>query len=132
MSLDSMADILHCMEQEGKEFWEVVLAADMEERQVSRESSLAKMLTTWQAMVDASDSYTGDRRSVSGLVGGRRPENAPVRHPGQGHVRRLRQRGHRRGPQHGGVQRLYAPHRSGPHGRSLRRAAGRAAAPVQV
>ena len=70
MSLDSMADILHCMEQEGKEFWEVVLAADMEERQVSRESSLAKMLTTWQAMVDASDSYTGDRRSVSGLVGG--------------------------------------------------------------
>ena len=33
MSLDSMADILHCMEQEGKEFWEVVLAADMEERQ---------------------------------------------------------------------------------------------------
>ena len=69
MSLDSMADILHCMEQEGKEFWEVVLAADMEERQVSRESSLAKMLTTWQAMVDASDSYTGDRRSVSGLVG---------------------------------------------------------------
>ena len=26
MSLDSMADILHCMEQEGKEFWEVVLA----------------------------------------------------------------------------------------------------------
>ena len=71
MSLDSMADILHCMEQEGKEFWEVVLAADMEERQVSRESSLAKMLTTWQAMVDASDSYTGDRRSVSGLVGGK-------------------------------------------------------------
>ena len=70
MSLDSMADILHCMEQEGKEFWEVVLAADMEERQVSRESSLSKMLTTWQAMVDASDSYTGDRRSVSGLVGG--------------------------------------------------------------
>ena len=89
MSLDSMADILHCMEQEGKEFWEVVLAADMEERQVSRESSLAKMLTTWQAMVDASDSYTGDRRQRAG--GGRRSENAAVRHPGQGHVRRLRQ-----------------------------------------
>ena len=43
MSLDSMADILHCMEQEGKGVlgrW--VLAADMEERQVSRESSLAR------------------------------------------------------------------------------------------
>ena len=130
MSLDSMADILHCMEQEGKEFWEVVLAADMEERQVSRESSLAKMLTTWQAMVDASDSYTGDRRSVSGLVGG---DGLKMRQYAiRGHVRRLRQRGHRRGPQHGGVQRLYAPHRGGPHGGSLRRTACRAAAPVQV
>ena len=39
MSLDSMADILHCMEQEGKEFWEVVLAADMEERQVTAAAS---------------------------------------------------------------------------------------------
>ena len=119
MSLDSMADILHCMEQEGKEFWEVVLAADMEERQVSRESSLSKMLTTWQAMVDASDSYTGDRRSVSGLVGGDGLKMRQYAIRGQGHVRRLRQRGHRRGPQHGGVQRLYAPHCSGPPRQAL-------------
>ena len=31
---------------------------------------MAKMLSTWQAMADAADSYTGRKRSVSGLVGG--------------------------------------------------------------
>ena len=31
---------------------------------------MAKMLTTWQAIQDAADSYTGTQRSVSGLVGG--------------------------------------------------------------
>ena len=31
---------------------------------------MAKMLLTWQAMADAADSYTGRKRSVSGLVGG--------------------------------------------------------------
>ena len=57
-------------EQEGKPFWEIVLETDMEERQVTRSQSLAKMLLTWQAMADAADNYTGRRRSVSGLVGG--------------------------------------------------------------
>ena len=42
----------------------------MEERQVSRQASMAKMLLTWQAIQDAADSYTGTQRSVSGLVGG--------------------------------------------------------------
>ena len=42
----------------------------MEERQVTRNQSMAKMLTMWQAMSDAADGYTGRRRSVSGLVGG--------------------------------------------------------------
>ena len=31
---------------------------------------MAKMLTTWQTIQDAADSYTGTQRSVSGLVGG--------------------------------------------------------------
>ena len=31
---------------------------------------MAKMLTTWQAIQDAADSYTGTQRSVSGLFGG--------------------------------------------------------------
>ena len=70
MSLDSMKEIFDRMEQEGKPFWEIVLEADMEDRQVTRNQSMAKMLLTWQAMEDAADNYTGRRRSVSGLVGG--------------------------------------------------------------
>ena len=70
MALDSMKEIFDRMEQEGKPFWEIVLETDMDERQVTRNQSMAKMLTMWQAMSDAADGYTGRRRSVSGLVGG--------------------------------------------------------------
>ena len=70
MALDSMKEIFDRMAEEGKPFWEIVLETDMEERQVSRSQSMAKMLIMWQAMVDAADNYTGRRRSVSGLVGG--------------------------------------------------------------
>ena len=70
MALASMKEIFERMAQNGQEFWEVVLADDMEERQVSREASMAKMLTTWRAMQESADSYTGRKRSVSGLVGG--------------------------------------------------------------
>ena len=70
MSLDSMKEIFDRMEAEHKPFWEIVLETDMDERQVTCQQSMAKMLTTWQYMVDAADTYTGRRRSVSGLVGG--------------------------------------------------------------
>ena len=70
MALDSMKEIFDRMEAEHKPFWEIVLETDMDERQVTRQQSMAKMLTTWQYMVDAADTYTGRRRSVSGLVGG--------------------------------------------------------------
>ena len=70
MSLDSMREIFDLMAEKGKPFWEIILEDDMETRQVTRNQSMAKMLTTWQAMVDAADSYTGQKRSVSGLVGG--------------------------------------------------------------
>ena len=70
MSLDSMKEIFDRMEADHKPFWEIVLETDMDERQVTRQQSMAKMLTTWQYMVDAADTYTGRRRSVSGLVGG--------------------------------------------------------------
>ncbi len=70
MALNSMREIFRQMEQERLAFWEVVLAYDVEERQVSPEESKAKMLLTWQAMQDAADAYTGQRRSVSGPVGG--------------------------------------------------------------
>ena len=70
MALDSMKAIFDQMAAEGKPFWEIVLENDMEERCVSRKASMAKMLSTWQAMQDAADAYTGTKRSVSGLVGG--------------------------------------------------------------
>ncbi|MBQ7466301.1 MAG: L-serine ammonia-lyase, iron-sulfur-dependent, subunit alpha, partial [Oscillospiraceae bacterium] len=70
MALDSIREILDEAQASDTSFWEVVLQADMEERQVTREASMAKMLTTWMAMQDAADAYTGTRKSVSGLVGG--------------------------------------------------------------
>ena len=68
--LDSMQQIMERAEEAGKLFWEVVLEEDMQHRQVTREQSLSRMLTTWKAMEEASHNYTGQRRSVSGLVGG--------------------------------------------------------------
>ena len=70
MSLDSMKEIFERSARENIPFWEIVLQYDMEERLVSRQASMAKMLLTWQAIQDAADSYTGTQRSVSGLVGG--------------------------------------------------------------
>ena len=70
MALDSMKEIFERSARENIPFWEIVLQYDMEERQVSRQASMAKMLSTWQALQDAADSYTGTQRSVSGLVGG--------------------------------------------------------------
>ena len=70
MSLDSMKEIFERSARENIPFWEIVLQYEMEERQVSRQASMAKMLSTWQAIQDAADSYTGTQRSVSGLVGG--------------------------------------------------------------
>ena len=70
MVLNSMSEIFEEIKTSGRPFWEIVLQYDMDERQVSRESSIAKMLTTWKAMQEAADAYTGERRSISGLVGG--------------------------------------------------------------
>ena len=70
MNLDSMQEILAAARREGKFFWEIVLETDMENRGVTRGQSLSKMAEAWHAMREASEVYTGDRRSVSGLVGG--------------------------------------------------------------
>ena len=70
MALDSMKEIFERSARENIPFWEIVLQYDMDLRQVSRQASMAKMLSTWQAIQDAADSYTGTQRSVSGLVGG--------------------------------------------------------------
>lgn len=70
MALDSMQEIFDAAESGGKEFWEVVLATDMEQRGVTAEESIEKMRLAWRAMLEADDTYRGDRRSASGLVGG--------------------------------------------------------------
>ena len=70
MALDSMKEIFEKMEEGKKPFWQVVLDTDVEERQVTAEASFEKMRTNWRAMLEAVDTYRGERRSVSGLVGG--------------------------------------------------------------
>lgn len=70
MALDSIREILDAAEAEQKPFWRVILEADMEEREVTAEASFERMRTTWRAMLESVESYEGERRSVSGLVGG--------------------------------------------------------------
>lgn len=70
MALNAMSEIFKQCKEENIPFWEVVLRYDMEDRQVTREESIGKMLTTWNVMQEASDAYTGTRKSVSGMVGG--------------------------------------------------------------
>nr|WP_326126417.1 L-serine ammonia-lyase, iron-sulfur-dependent, subunit alpha [uncultured Oscillibacter sp.] len=70
MALDSMAEILDAAEAGNKPFWQVVLEADLEEREVTAEDSFEKMRITWRAMLESVEGYQGDRRSLSGLVGG--------------------------------------------------------------
>lgn len=70
MALDSMQEIFDKSEQGQKPFWRVILDTDMEEREVSEEGSLERMRFTWKAMLESVEKYQGDRRSVSGLVGG--------------------------------------------------------------
>jgi len=70
MALDSMQEIFDATAAGNKQFWEVVLDTDMEEREVTAEQSMEKMRASWRAMLEADDTYQGDRRSASGLVGG--------------------------------------------------------------
>ena len=70
MNLDSMAEIVTAARREGKRFWEIILETDMENRGVSRTESMEKMAKNWHTMKEASEVYTGDRRSLSGMAGG--------------------------------------------------------------
>lgn len=70
MNLDSMQEIIAFCEESGKPMWELVLEADMENRGVSSEQSMLKMAQVWNAMLEASDSYNGEKRSLSGMIGG--------------------------------------------------------------
>ena len=70
MNLDSMQEIVTVCRREGKRFWEIILETDMENRGVSRGASLEKMAQNWHTMKEASEVYTGERRSLSGMAGG--------------------------------------------------------------
>ena len=70
MALDSMQEIFDKAAQSSVPFWKVVLHTDMEEREVTEAASMERMRFTWNAMLESVESYQGDRRSVSGLVGG--------------------------------------------------------------
>ena len=70
MALDSMQEIFDKAEQGQKPFWRVILDTDMEEREVTEEGSMERMRFRWKAMLESVEKYQGDRRSVSGLVGG--------------------------------------------------------------
>ena len=70
MALESMQEIFDAIEKTNQPFWRVVLATDMEEREVTEAASMERMRFTWQAMLESVESYQGERRSVSGLVGG--------------------------------------------------------------
>ena len=70
MALDSMQEIFGKMQEGQKPFWKVVQDTDVEERQVTPEASFEKMRMTWKAMLETVDTYRGDLRSLSGLVGG--------------------------------------------------------------
>ena len=70
MALESMQEIFDAIEKTNQPFWRVVLATDMEEREVTEAASMERMRFTWQAMLDSVESYQGERRSFSGLVGG--------------------------------------------------------------
>ena len=130
MALDSMEEIFDKARTEQKPFWQVVRDTDVEERQVTAEASFEKMRAAWRAMLESVDTYRAERRSVSGLVGGRRPENVGLRGPGRELLRPLSPGGHRHGPVRGGVQRLHEPDRGSPHGGELRRAAGGSGPPL--
>lgn len=70
MALESMQEIFERIEKTQKPFWRTILETDMDEREVTETESMERMRYTWKAMLESVDTYQGDRRSVSGLVGG--------------------------------------------------------------
>ena len=66
----SIAEILEQSGKNKKAFWEIVMEADMENRDVSREESRQKMEQLIDVMRDADQFYEGELKSASGLSGG--------------------------------------------------------------
>ena len=70
MSYQSFEEIITVCTTENKEFWQVILEDDIAERNVTIEESMHQMQRTWEAMLNSAESYEGNLKSQSGLVGG--------------------------------------------------------------
>ena len=70
MAYLSLEEILQRCSGKGISFWKAVQLSDMEDREVTEESSFRMMEKMWNAMKEAGDTYDKDQRSRSGLVGG--------------------------------------------------------------
>lgn len=70
MSYQSFDEIINVCTSENKEFWQVILEDDIAERNVTVEESMHQMQRTWEAMLNSAESYEGNLKSKSGLVGG--------------------------------------------------------------
>ena len=66
----SFEEIAIWCRNEKKRMWEFMLEEDMRDRKVTMEKSFAEMERIFEAMMDAINTYKGDRVSASGLVGG--------------------------------------------------------------
>ena len=66
----SLEEIIQKCDKENKEFWEIVLEDDIQERQTDAASSYARMTETWDAMLLAAVNYDKKLKSSSGLIGG--------------------------------------------------------------
>ncbi len=70
MSFAYLKDILKEAKDTDSKFWEVVLAADIRERAVTKEESFETMRAMYRAMKHADETYDPTLRSASGMVGG--------------------------------------------------------------
>lgn len=70
MNYSKLQTILELCEKENKEFWQIVVEDDMQERNVSFAESFETMRTMLHAMKEADDSYDGSLKSASKMAGG--------------------------------------------------------------
>lgn len=70
MSFQSLEEIAVKSEQLQCPFWETVLKDDMEDRDITKEKSFAKMTQFYEAMKEADDTYDPTLLSPSKLAGG--------------------------------------------------------------
>lgn len=66
----SIKEIIDICDEENKEFWQVVLESDVQERGVTETMSMESMSKLYEAMKLADADYKPELKSASGLAGG--------------------------------------------------------------